>query len=243
MEQRTKEWYLARKGKITASEAYVLLNNHKEQMNDDELAAYKAANPKSRTTTKEVPFSDSTFTYLKKKVAETYMTDNDFYEDVLAKQPFNRAIDHGNLWESDARDTFSMLHKIKVEEVGFLPLDGFEDIAGGSPDGVIEDEEKAIIEIKCPWNSEVHQDHCLFKTGDDLKEYNLQYYVQMQFNMLVAGAKMGYFISFDPRLTLGALKTLVVQKDEEICETLLNRVEMAKDWMKQRNGELEAMFN
>lgn len=244
MEQRTKEWYLARKGKITASEAYVLLSNHKEQMNDDELAAYKAANPKSKTTTKEVPFSDGTYTYLKKKVAEYYMTDEDFFEDTMAKQPFNRAIDHGNLWESDARDTFARVHNLQVEEVGFLPLVGFKDIAGGSPDGIVENENgRAIIEIKCPWNSEIHQDHCLFQTGADLQEYNLQYYVQMQFNMLVTSTEFGYFISFDPRLTMGSLKTLIVERDEEMCKTLLKRVEMAENWMEWRKGELECAMS
>lgn len=240
MEQRTKEWYLARKGKITASEAYVLLSNHKEEMSKEELAAYKAANPKSRTTTKQVPFSDGTYTYLKKKVAETYMTDDDYFEDVMAKQPFNRAIDHGTLWENDARETFMKIHDKVVEEVGFLPLEGYEDIAGGSPDGITDD---GIIEIKCPWNSDIHQDHCLFKIADDLKEYNLQYYVQMQINMMVAGRELGYFISFDPRLTLGALKTLVVPRDEEMCETILERIHLAQEWMQQRREELEAMFN
>lgn len=237
--QRTDKWYLARKGKITASEAYVLLNNHKEQMTDEELAEYKTANPKSKVTTKEVPFNDSTYTYLKRRVAENFMSDQTYLEDVHDKQPFNRAIDWGVLWESDARKMFEGAMDVKVTEVGFIPLQQASDIAGGSPDGVILGyPKKGIIEIKCPWNSEIHQDYCLFKTAGDLKDYNLQYYVQMQLNMLVTDAEFGYFVSFDPRLKINALKILRVPKDVAMCETLLERIYLAKEWVANRMEQI-----
>ena len=92
MIQRTDEWFLARKGMMTASEIYLLLNNHKEQMTEEELAAYKEANPKSRVTTKEVPFSDGTFTWLNHKVAERFMPDNAFLEYIELNNVSNRAM-------------------------------------------------------------------------------------------------------------------------------------------------------
>ena len=237
--QRTDEWYLARKGKITASEAYVLLNNHKEQMTDDELAEYKTANPKSKVTTKEVPFNDSTYTYLKRRVAEQFMSDRSYLDDVYDKHPFNRAIDWGVQWESDARKMFEAALDVRVTEVGFIPLEQAPEIAGGSPDGLIDYlQKKVIIEIKCPWNSEIHQDYCLFKTAEDLKEYNLQYYAQMQMNMLVTGAEFGYFVSFDPRLKINALKILRVQNDVAMCETLLERIYLAEKWIANRMEQI-----
>lgn len=241
MEQRTPEWFLARKGKITASEAYVLLANHKESMTEEELAAFKAANPKSRTTTKEVPFSDSTFTYLKKKVAELFMSDEAFLDDQDAKQLNSRAVQHGSMYEGFARNKFQEVTGINVEEAGFIPMKGYETICGGSPDGLIVD---GIIEIKCPWNTEVHQDYMLFESAEDLKDYNLQYYVQMQLNMMVTDTHHGYFISYDPRME-GAqqMKVLRVDKDEAICEQLAQRVALAEKYMHNRIDRLNSINN
>ncbi len=39
--QRCDEWYMLRKGKVTASEIYVILGNHKEDMTEEELALAK----------------------------------------------------------------------------------------------------------------------------------------------------------------------------------------------------------
>ncbi len=243
MIQRTEEWYLARKGKITASECYLLLANHKEAMTEEELAEYKAANPKSRVTTKEMPFSEATFTYLKGKVAERYMEDDKFLYDMDAKQVNSRAIAHGVEHEPFARALYEQRTGKIVNEVGFIALKGFEGVAGGSPDGVTHDD-KGIIEIKCPWCSEKHQDYFLFETAEDLKEYNLQYYAQIQFNILVTGAEWGDFVSYDPRMYENYdLKVLRVPKDREMCETLLERVKMAKEWMLERMDAISEAQN
>jgi hypothetical protein len=49
-------------------------------MTDEELKAWKEANPKSRVTTKEVPFSTGTYSYIDEKIAEMYMPDNAYLE-------------------------------------------------------------------------------------------------------------------------------------------------------------------
>ncbi len=238
MEQRSREWFLARKGKMTASEIYLLLNNHKEPMTEEELAAFKAANPKSRVTTKEVPFSDGTFTWLNRKVAEYYMPDDAFIEDNELKQVNNRAVQHGEFWESDARERYALEMGYEVYEVGFIPLKGFEQFAGGSPDGMIR-QENGLVEIKCAWNPEVHQDYLLFEKPEDLKEYNLQYYAQMQMNIIVTGCDFCDFVAFDPRTSQDKqLKVLRIPKDEEMCSTLLDRIALAKEYYKQRMDKL-----
>lgn len=239
MEQRSREWFLARKGRMTASEIYLLLNNHKEAMTEEELAAYKAANPKSRVTTKECPFSDGTFTWLNRKVAEYYMPDDAFIEDNELKQVNNRAVQHGEFWESEARAQYMKAMDYTVYEVGFIPLKGFEQFAGGSPDGMIR-EEQGLIEIKCAWNPEVHQDYLLFTKPDDLKEYNMQYYVQCQMNMIVTDCLFCDFVAFDPRTSKSKqLKVLRIPKDEEICKLLKERITLARDYYKQRMEQLD----
>ena len=239
MEQRSREWFLSRKGKMTASEIYLLLNNHKEAMTEEELAAFKAANPKSRVTTKESPFSDGTFTWLNRKVAEYFMPDDAFLEDNELKQVNNRAVQHGELWEPDARQRYAREMGYEVYEVGFIPLKGYEQFAGGSPDGMVR-EEPGIIEIKCAWNSEVHQDYLLFEKPEDLKEYNLQYYVQCQMNMVVTDTTFCDFVAFDPRTSKSKqLKVLRILKDEEMCTLLLQRIELAKKYYRQRMEKLD----
>ena len=239
MEQKTDEWYLARRGKITASECYLLLANHKEQMTDEELAEYKADNPKSRVTTKEVPFSDGTFTYLNKKVAEYFMPDNAYLEYIEMNQLRNKAVEHGQFWESDARQRYMDVTGYEVYEVGFIPLEGSEKFCGGSPDGIVR-YMNGIIEIKCPLNPEVHQDYLLLEKPEDLKELKPQYYAQIQMNIMVTGSEFGDFVSFDPRTSASKqLKVLRCPKDNEMCKTLSERVELAKNYYKERMERLD----
>ena len=239
MEQRSREWFLARKGRMTASEIYLLLNNHKEPMNEEELAAFKAANPKSRTTTKEVPFSDGTFTWLNKKVAELYMPDDAFIEDNEQKQVYNKAVQYGEFWEPDARNRYAEAMGYEVYEVGFIPLKGYELFAGGSPDGMIR-EEQGLIEIKCAWNPDVHQDYLLFEKPEDLKEYNIQYYVQTQMNIIVTDCQFCDFVAFDPRTSHSKqLKVLRIPKDNEICDLLMQRIDLARDYYRERIERLD----
>lgn len=237
--QRTKEWFLSRKGKVTASECYLLLNNRKVAMTEEELAEFKKANPKSRVTTKEVPFSDGTFTYLNRKVAEFYMPDNAYLEDVEQHQVNNRAVNYGTFWEPNARERYAKEMGYEVYEVSFIPLKGYEIYAGGSPDGMIR-QENGIIEIKCPFNAEVHQDYLLFEKPGDLKEYNLQYYCQMQMNLMVSECDFCDFVSFDPRTASGSqLKVLRIPRDEEMQKILLERIEFAKQYIIERMTRLE----
>ena len=239
MEQRSREWFLARKGLMTASEIYLLLNNHKEPMTEEELAAYKAANPKSRVTTKEVAFSDGTFTWLNRKVAECYMPDEAFLEDNEMRQINNRAVQHGEFWEDDSRKRYAEAMGYEVYEVGFIPMKGYEKFAGGSPDGMIR-EESGIVEIKCAYNPEVHQDYLLFEKPEDLKEYNLQYYAQMQMNKIVTDTAFCDFIAFDPRTSKSKqLKVLRIPRDGEMCILLLERIALAKEYYKERMNKLD----
>ena len=256
--QRTTEWYLARKGKITASECYVLLNNSKQAMTEDELAEWKKANPKSRVTTKEVPFSSGTYTYLDDKVAEMYMPDNSFIEYMEECRYETKAMQWGTFWEDDARKRYSDATGVEVLDAPFIELKGYEKFAGGSPDGIIrlgdgENKNNGIIEIKCPFNPTIHLRHYLYETPEDLKTDNLQYYVQTQYNMICVEREFGYkvdycdFISYDPRTSKSKqLKVLRIQADKEMQKLLIERTELAVSYLRdqvERINNMESIIN
>lgn len=250
--QRTQEWYLARKGKITASECYVLLNNSKVAMTEEELTEWKKANPKSRVTTKEVPFSTGTYTYLDDKIAEMYMPDNSFIE-YMEDKPSNRAMQWGTFWEEGARDRYVEATGYEVLDAPFIALKCFEKFAGGSPDGIIRlgggiHGASGIIEIKCPFNPSVHLRHFLYEKPDDLKEDNLQYYVQCQYNMICVSMEFSYkvdfcdFISYDPRTSKSKqLKVLRIPADEEMQKLLIERTGLGVNYLREQIERINNM--
>lgn len=241
--QRTEDWYLARKGKLTASEIYTLLANHKEDMTEAEIEQFKKESPKSRVRTKEVPFSQGTFTYLDGKIAEMFMPENAFLEYVEDNAPHSRAMDWGTLMEDSARNRYQEETGNEVLDAPFIPLKGYANFAGGSPDGIIRT--GGIIEVKCPFSPAVHIKHFLYETADELREDNLQYYAQCQYNMICVeretGAEIPFcdFISYDPRISKSKqLKVLRIPKDEEIQKRLLERTELAVQYFKEKINQI-----
>lgn len=249
--QRTNEWYLARKGKITASECYVLLNNSKVAMTDEELAEWKKANPKSRVTTKEVPFSTGTYSYLDEKVAEMFMPENAFLEYMEECKPSNRAMQWGTFWEEAARNRYIEATGYEVLDAPFINLKGFENFAGGSPDGIIRigtNERGGIVETKCPFNPAVHLKHFLFEKPEDLRDDNLQYYTQCQYNMMCVEKEFDCpidfcdFISYDPRTSKSKqLKVLRIPADKEMQKMLMERTMLAVEYLREQIGRINNM--
>ncbi len=255
--QRTTEWYLARKGKITASECYVLLNNSKEEvpLTQEEQEQFRSEHPRAKmpeTKKVEVPFSLGTYTYLDEKVAEMYMPENSFIE-YVEERPTNKAMQFGTFWEDDARNRYVEATGYEVLDSPFVPLKCFENFAGGSPDGILRNTEdtkgyKGIIEIKSPFNPAVHLRHFLYEKPEDLKEDNLQYYVQCQYNMLCVSKQFDTdvefcdFISYDPRTSRSKqLKVLRIPADIEMQNTLLFRTKLAVDYLRERIERINKM--
>lgn len=247
--QRNEQWHLLRKGKITASQVSVLLGNHKEPMTEEEIAAAKAENPKSRMTTKEMPFSQGSYTYLDSKVAERFMTNAAYLEYLDMFGIENAAMRYGTAMESDAREAYSKAMEYEVEDAPFIELNGYEEIAGGSPDGIVR-ATNSIVEFKCPANPAIHLRHFLYEKPEDLKEDNEQYYAQCQYNMMCAefflGSKVEWcdFVSFDPRTSISKkLKVLRLPADEEYQALLLERTRLAKDYMKEQITKINNISN
>jgi putative phage-type endonuclease len=101
----------------------------------------------------------------------------------------NAAMEWGTATEPQARVAYEVKTGNFVDQVAFIDhptIEGF----GCSPDGLVGEN---LIEIKCP-NSATHWEY--FKAKEPPKKY----FIQMQAQMAVTGAKSCDFVSFDPRM-------------------------------------------
>lgn len=222
-EQRTDEWYLARKGKITASQCSELL-------------------PPQRGSG---PFKQAAFSYLNTLVADIYTPDEEYIVDMYEKQRHTAAsLQWGIDNEDAARERYETLTGHKVDDAPFIPLVGYEKFAGGSPDGFVNDKghKVGIVEFKCPYNKAVHQDHYLYKDAADLKAGNIQYYMQCQMNMLCTDADWCDFVSYDPRTDVDyQICVLRLLRDDEMIDILLSQIDKGVAYIRERIRALQSM--
>lgn len=249
MEQRTEQWFRERLGKITASEIFVLMKDRKEPMNEEELAIWKEANPKSRVTTKTVPFSDATFTYLNKKVMEHYLPINSKkIEAVFAVDNYIRdhsfttkAMDFGTAYESEAKEAYMQLMGCKVTDVGFINYEKYPQFVGGSPDGLIDDGIGGV-EVKCPFTIEKHLQHMMYTTPKDLKENDEQYYWQCMSCMLFTDRKYWDFVSYNPYVVKSkSLKILRIPRNDDEIELLDERISLAVEYYREQFDKIDSV--
>ena len=247
MEQRSSEWRRNRLGKLTASEIHVLMNDRTEKMTDEELAAYKAANPKSKASTKKVPFSDSTFSYLNRIIMENYLplqstsqdSINAIDEYIEQHMYSSRSTDHGTLWEDTARNRYAEMMGYEVLQVGFVPYEKYPNLVGCSPDGMIR-QENGGLEIKCPFTLEKHLQHFLYTNPDELKENEPAYFWQCVDGMLMTGCDFWDFVSFNPYVSKSKqMKILRIPRRDEDISLLESRIDLAVDYMKKKFEELD----
>lgn len=214
MEQRTTEWYLARKGRFTASDISDLLTTSKK---------------------KSEVFGDTAMSYINSKVNEFLMPDGAFIDFLDEYQLSTPAIRWGNMFEADARDLYAERTGFIVLETGFFE---YGNHAGGSPDGIIPSE-NGIIEIKCPFEGKTHIVFMEMTRSDDLLEVNKKYYYQVQANMLFTGADFCDFISFNPRMSdLMRMKQLRVERNEKSINLLKERINLASELLESKVSNL-----
>lgn len=101
----------------------------------------------------------------------------------------------GKVHEDEARANYSIATGLCVTECGFLLSNHITGV-GGSPDGLILHNDEIIggVEIKCPFNPEVHLTHI---------QYGLpyRYFWQVQGYIWLTGAQWWDFVSYDSRHT------------------------------------------
>jgi len=203
-EQRTDEWFKLRLGKFTASTF------------GDCMGSGRSKDSKFTTTGQSL---------IKEKITERLTGQR--------KQISGAPLEWGTENEPNAIELYEKLNGVKVMESPFVILKGYEDYAGGSPDGFIEGT-KGIIEVKCPYNSTNHTDTLIDKKIPG--KYFNKYYTQIQFNILCTGSEFCDFISFDPRVKEEELRLCVVRikKDEAYIAKIITRLDLAIEEMSEK---------
>jgi putative phage-type endonuclease len=102
----------------------------------------------------------------------------------------NAAMEWGTQTEPQARVAYEVKTGNFVDQVPFIDHPTLKWF-GCSPDGLVDKD--GLLEIKCP-NSATHWEY--FKAKEPPKKY----FIQMQAQMAVTGAKWCDFVSFDPRM-------------------------------------------
>lgn len=146
----------------------------------------------------------------------------------------NGAMEWGTQTEPQARVAYEVKTGNFVDQVPFVDhptIAGF----GCSPDGLVGSD--GLIEIKCP-NSATHWSY--IKANEPPQKY----FIQMQAQMAVTGAKWCDFVSFDPRMPERSQLLIVnVPRDNEFIANMeteikqfLSEVEVEVNLMEKRNG-------
>jgi putative phage-type endonuclease len=142
----------------------------------------------------------------------------------------NAAMEWGTETEPQARVAYEVATNNFVDQVAFIDhptIEGF----GCSPDGIVGE---GLIEIKCP-NSATHWEY--FKAKEPPKKY----FIQMQAQMAVTGAKWCDFVSFDPRMPERS-QLLIVNAPRDAEFILFMETEI-KQFLKEVQTEVTLMEN
>ncbi len=130
----------------------------------------------------------------------------------------NAAMERGIEMEAEARDAYSFLRGVAVDECGYVAHETIER-CGCSPDGLVGSD--GLVEFKCPSSMQKHLDS--LRSGDHAREYRWQ----LQHQLMVTGRAWVDAVSYDPRFPEGLQLAVVrVLPDADAIEAL--RAEIAK---------------
>ena len=146
----------------------------------------------------------------------------------------NSAMEWGIQTEPQARVAYEVKTNNFVDQVAFIDHPTIANF-GCSPDGLVGS--NGLIEIKCP-NSATHWSYIKDNAPPN------KYFIQMQAQMAVTGAKWCDFVSFDPRMPERSQLLIVnVPRDPEFISSMeeeikqfLSEVEVEVNLMEKRNG-------
>jgi hypothetical protein len=207
VEQGSAEWHALRLKRFTGSEYSRLMGEVKRAMTEDELKAWKLANPTSKALQCVDPhlLSDGAMTYVQEVASERETG-------LPACQEFeNDAMRWGKEHEPHAKALYAAAYDIVIDDIDFVP---YLDYAGASPDGLIG--ETIGCEIKCPINRAKHMQYRTLENADDLKENHKDHYWQCLGGMLATGRKLWKFMSYHPDYpALKQLKIINVPWNDE----------------------------
>jgi hypothetical protein len=204
------QWYLARWSKFTASENYKLMAGGVGSM-----------------------FGGGAMSYIKRKALEccTQMWERPEMEEV-------KALLHGKMYEYPAYKAMvqvigipEMLY-LGTEHPIFLDYEPLKGESGGTPDSISMDADakvEVVAEIKCPKDPMNHFERLKWKDQWDIKEKYYSCYSQIQNLLMITGAPLGFFVSYDERIKHNPkkIKIIEVKPDKKFQDELDLRLRMA----------------
>ena len=143
----------------------------------------------------------------------------------------SESMERGNELEPLARQAYMCETFADVQEVGFVDWERLR--AGCSPDGVIygaDGQIEKIIEIKCP---EIVN---YLRYAESASKIPALYKTQMQYNMLITGAKSCDFVAYYPGMRL-VIHTIDADAD------LQSDIVIALEKLNERYDEILAQIN
>lgn len=170
IKQGSPEWFLLRRGKLTASRAATIL------------------------TPKTMKLSSQHHAMMCRLIAERAMPQvvTDWEVQDYLRNNRNRATDYGTKLEDDARLSYVLRHDVDVEQVGFIEHDDLP--VGCSPDGLIYQDGTGTlvggVELKVP-DPHTHIGYML-----DPESLVMDYRPQIHLALLVSGAAWWDIVSY-----------------------------------------------
>ena len=199
------EWLLSRRGRCTSSNYHLLMTylDWLDEPIEPEPVYLKngslAKNQPKPAIDRRKQLPPGAITYLNKVVAQimTNPSDRDIDDDFKSS-----AMRWGNETEAlavaDSRERLGMYITATDNNQEFISYGRY---FGGTPDGVILDDDNYPLEIKCP-NSDTHAEYILnINDAESLKKFEPKYYWQLLGNCQAIGTIHGVFKSFDPSYT------------------------------------------
>lgn len=202
------EWLVCKKGRFTSSDIFRLFSSGTRPMTQIELDARPRKILKDGTagkqfeggTTVPVLFGDGALSYIREKVDELLSGNPNGEEERYPSSGEFKQTEWGNAQEYDGIRRFEVVTGKKVIYYGggsprFFP---YGDYSGCSPDADIVGE-NALVETKCPYNTDIHTRRLLYKTVEEFKDTEYKEWCQCQCQMKITGRDVVYFCSYDPR--------------------------------------------
>ena len=138
----------------------------------------------------------------------------------------NPATDYGTRMEIHAKLHFEKVTGLVADPVGFVT---YSDWLGASPDGLINDDDDDVLEIKCPFKFRKESN----PQFEPLAEQQ-HYYAQVQIEMLVTGRDHAYFVQYAPAYG----DVFDVDYREPVAS--IERIGKDQDWLDENLPKLKA---
>lgn len=176
---------------------------------------------------KDKYWGDTAMNYIYEKLAEL-LTGVPHYTAETA------AMAWGNEHEAEAIEAYSKKKGVEAHRMGTVFVK-FNELCGGSPDAYVGDD--GVLETKCPYNSAIH-----IKTYIT-KEVPQKHLFQCHGNMLFSNRQWCDYVSYDPRMPEDMQLAIIrVDRDEDVCSSILERIEKAAEEIEKIKQQYNLKF-